>query len=131
MSWKQIIAWDGILPGILAILPLLVQIFARGNDLAVISVVVLVPIIAALVRSSIGYRQFRRLGISTPPLWRQFFLGCAIALLMLCEGTVAIFNFANHEPVEAWVFPAVIYGTYLICIFFAFLKLPERPQLSD
>ncbi len=47
---------------------------------------------------------------------------------MLCEGTVAIFNFANDEPAEAWVFPAVIYGTYL---HLHFLRLPETPRRAS
>jgi hypothetical protein len=116
MKWPRLLAWDGVLPAAIAVMPSLAKWFAPQNTLAELSVVVLAPVVAALVRAIIGYRE---LG-AAPPMWRQFLLGLAIALLLLFEGATGLLSFADDAPAQVWLAPALIYACYIACIALAF-----------
>ena len=126
MGWKRLWAWDGVLPAVIALMPLLVKRFAPRNDPAELGVVILVPIAAALIRSVVGYRQFRDIGFTAPPVWRQIMLGVGVALLMLFEGAAAMLSFAEDEPKAAWMVAGLLYGCYLACVTAAFAPTSNR-----
>src|SRR5262245_42765028 len=58
----SVIRWDGCLPLLVAIAPAVVPFVIPGRDLAELTAVILVPIIAALVRAHHGYCQLEKYG---------------------------------------------------------------------
>ena len=122
MKWTRLLAWDGMLPAAIAAMPSLVKWLAPQNTLAELSVVVLVPIAAALMRAVVGYRELGE----APPTWRQLLLGVAIALLLLFEAATGLLSFADDAPPQAWLAPALMYACYISCIALAFA--PHRTK---
>jgi hypothetical protein len=121
-DWLRIfLTWDGLLPLAVAAVPAaMIALFPR-NDLAEMLAVVLIPMAAALVRSVTGARQIRALCQGELPIGRQFALAAAIVFLLLFEGAVTMFVFADDEPASAWVYPAALYAAYLTCAAMAFI----------
>jgi hypothetical protein len=121
---RNFLTWDGLLPLAVAAVPaVMIALFPR-NDVAEMLAVVLIPMAAALVRSVMGARQIRRLCHGELPIGRQFAIAAAIVFLLLFEGAVTIFVFADDEPASAWLYPAALYAAYLASAAMAFI--PKR-----
>jgi hypothetical protein len=124
-SWLgRFLAWDGILPMLVAAVPYSVVILFPRNDVAELSGVILVSIVAALVRTGLGAQQIRDLCDGKLPMRRQVALAIAIGLLILFEGMVSLLTFADDEPVSAWAYPIVIFLCYLAAAAVAFAPRP-------
>jgi hypothetical protein len=108
-QWGWFLAWDGILPVAVAAIPHAIAILFPKNDIAEVSAVVLVPIVAALVRTAIGAQQIRNVCGGYLLRTRQIALALGIVLLLLFEGAVTLLTFADDEPLSAWAYPAVFY----------------------
>lgn len=107
-----IIGWDGCLPLLVAIAPAFFPFVIPGRDLAELTAVIMVPIVAALVRAHFGYRQLEKYrGRAT--LGRQLLFGLAIAVLLLFEGLSAVLHCANVIPPSVWFTAGAIYLVYL------------------
>jgi hypothetical protein len=129
MDWKRLLGWDGVLPAVVALVPWTVTFWLPRNSVSALGVIVLAPVVAALVRASVGYEQFRSIGLPWPPMWRQLMLGVGISLLFLGEAVVGILTLIDDEPIETWLLPAVIYVCYFACIVVAFRNTsPQVPK---
>jgi hypothetical protein len=108
----SIIGWDGCLPVVVAIAPVILPIVIPKRDIAELTAVIMVPIIAALARAQHGYRQLEaRWGHAT--LGRQFLLGCAVGMLLLFEGFSGALLCARGVPPSAWLTAGTFYLVYL------------------
>lgn len=120
-NWRQsFLAWDGILPLAISLMPLAIAFVFPRNDVAEITSAILVPMAAALIRTMIGAREIKMRFDGQLPVGRQLALAVAIVLLMLYEGMVSILTFANDEPLTDWVYQVVFYLCYLFAIPFVF-----------
>lgn len=111
----SVLGWDGCLPLIVAISPAVLLFVIPERDLGELTVVIMVPIIAALVRAHHGRRQLEK-HIGRATLGRQLFFGLAIAVLLLFEGLVGVLHCARDAPPSAWFTAGAIYLTYLCLI---------------
>jgi hypothetical protein len=114
------LAWDGVLPLVIALLPPAVDWLFPKDTIAQIGVSVFVPIIAALVRSVIGARQIRSRCQGELPVLRQIAMAGAILLLLFFEASVAALTFAE-PPLALWLLPAGFYLAYLAALALALL----------
>jgi hypothetical protein len=108
----SIIGWDGCLPLLVAISPTILPLFIAGRDLAELTAVILVPILAALVRAHQGRRQLDRRGARST-LGRQCVFGSAIVVLLLFEALVGVLSYAPDAPNSAWFAAGTLYLVYL------------------
>ncbi len=110
--WSAI-GWDGFLPVAIASYPAIVCLAFPGNPAANFLMVVWVPIIAALFRAHHGYYQIEKRVGGRASLGRQFFLGCAIILLLVFESLSAALHGAAGAPPSVWLVAGVVYLCYL------------------
>lgn len=108
--------WDGVLPVAVASVPVLLRTFLPRGHLLLPFAAVCVPIVAAMVRASIGRQQIVRTCGEPPPVGRQIGLAVAIVLLLLFELSVGVLTCEQNEPAADWCFPAVMFSLYLITI---------------
>jgi hypothetical protein len=109
------IAWDGVLPLVVLAAPFVAATVFPQNDAVEISAVILVPIVAALLRASSGWRQLVNVSRGHPSAIRQVLLAAAIAVLLLFE----IGSGASHRANAPWSWWSVIgalYAAYLVLI---------------
>lgn len=125
--WHSSIGWDGILPFTVALLPLIVKhAFPRGHIAEV--VVLIVPLLAALVRTHFGWARLIRLFESNVPWTRQVALAMAIVLLLVFEvGTTIATLVGNDFPKELWCYPIVSYVAYFVTICWT-MRPPHAPS---
>ncbi len=114
--WISIIAWDGILPLLVATIPITARLLLPKDNLAGPIAIGVVPLAAALIRCMIGERQIRRVCNGELPLLRQAGMAAAIVCLMLFEISVSVFVFTDNEPMAAWCIPFAFYVLYLATI---------------
>jgi hypothetical protein len=124
--WSSFVAWDGILPLIVAAIPSAIKLFFPKNDIARIVAALLIPMAAALLRSIVGAQQIRERCAGTLPRSRQIAPATAIVLLMLFEMCVSIMTFAVGVPASVWLIPLSFYVAYLAAIFVAFIPQTTR-----
>lgn len=118
--WEGAVLREGLLPLAVSAIPILVKTLFPKNDIAEVATFLLVPTSAALIRTAIAVQQLRNAYPSKPPMTRQLALAAAIILLLVYEGLVTLFSFANDEPTSAWICAFCFYLGYLIAIWFAF-----------
>ncbi len=111
----SVIGWDGGLPVVVAASPALLPAVLPQRDLAELTAVILVPIIAALLRAHLGRRQFEDRGIQAT-FARQLLFGFAIGALLLFEGYAGILHCARGFPPSAWLTAGTIYLVYLCLV---------------
>jgi hypothetical protein len=124
----SVVGWDGVLPLVAAGIPLFVRATLPQNQAAHIIVVLFVPILTALVRTSVGWNQIARICNGRAPWHRQTALAAAIVLLLLFEACSAALIFTDNAPVEALLVPLALYCLYLLIISIA-LKA-GRPRIG-
>lgn len=110
------IAWDGILPVVIAFLPFIVRMAFRDGHMLEVAVAIVAPVLAAFLRAAIGIHQLDAITNGKPNLTRQVLFTMAIILLLLIEVFVSTLQFARNEPLTAWFFPAGLFCLYLILI---------------
>ena len=126
-NWlDRFLAWDGMLPMIVGVVPYGVAVLFPRNDVAEVAAVILIPIVAAFVRTGLGAQQIRECCDGKLPARRQVMLGIAIAFLMLFEGVVSLLTFADDEPASAWAYPIVFFLCYLAAAATAFAPCDVR-----
>lgn len=108
----SIIGWDGCLPLLVMAAPTLLLLILPSRDLAELTAVIVVPIIAALLRAHHGYRQLENCG-GRATSGRQFLFGCAIVLLLFFEGLSGVLHCARGVPASAWLTAGTLYLAYL------------------
>lgn len=127
--WASL-AWDGILPAVVAVLPWLVVNQWPEPGPHWFAAAVLAPIAAALLRVHIAQRQIRRLCRGELPDSRQVLLGTAIVLLLIFEVSTGLLTVTSNAPKPlppiAWAVPAVAYGFYILCV-----RVALRPDVVD
>jgi hypothetical protein len=116
----EFITWDGLLPLAVAACPWAVRILLPQNDVAEVSVVLFVPIVAALLRTITGAQQIHSDCGGALPAARQVALAIAIVLLLFFEIGVGLLTVARDEPAAAWKFVFCFYACYLVAAAFAF-----------
>lgn len=113
---RSIIGWDGVLPIAVGMAPAITPaVFPKGH-IAEVAAAVLVPVVAALVRASVGYQQITLVCAGSTPRTRQAAMAIAITLLLLFEATSGVLTCVDDEPLSAWLFPIGLYFAYLITI---------------
>src|SRR5690349_2606722 len=96
------IAWDGMLPIIVGLIPVLVRITMPRNDGAIVLSTIFLPIIAAVLRAALASWQLQRACGGAMPILRQAALACAILCLLLFEILVSSLIFAAAPP-SVWI----------------------------
>lgn len=94
-----LIGWDGLLPVMAALLPLLVKWTLPQGHIAEVVVAVIVPCGLALVRAALAHRALSRDFAASPPALRQGAIALAIILLCLTEVMFSVKVFAPDAPV--------------------------------
>lgn len=115
----SIFAWDGVLPVLVAITPMLIRALFRPGQLVEVIAAVLLPIALALLRIHIGAKQLARATGGNVGVGRQLVLAAAIILLLLFEMYSLILFFAKGEPSSAWLVPGGLWVAYVVAIWFA------------
>jgi hypothetical protein len=110
--------WDGALPLFVAAVSLTVAAAFPRNDVAEITVVILFPIVAALVRAAKARDQLAAISGGYPSLMRQAALGIAIVLLLWFEISFGVLARAQ-PPWGAWWPAPILYMAYLALILVA------------
>jgi cytochrome c biogenesis factor len=128
--WPHLIVWDGVLPLVVATIPWVVAWAFPRNDIAEVGTVVLLPMVAALIRSVLGYRQIYEKFQDGLTAKRQVVLAVAIILLMLFEGCAATLAFDKKLPRAAWGCSLALFGCYLVAIGIAFNPRPAKWELD-
>ncbi|QEH35325.1 hypothetical protein OJF2_38760 [Aquisphaera giovannonii] len=124
------IGWDGGMPFFVASATGLVPVLAGGHAGAQVVAAILIPIVAALVRTQHAHRQLERRGIRATVL-RQILLAFAIAALMLFEGVLAALLFAPGIPPSGWLVAGAMYLVYLALILAALRTRIEATPEGD
>lgn len=118
-SLLAIIAWDGVLPLLVALAPVSARHLFPDSYLAALTAALLIPFSAAMTRAHIGMRQIARVCAGHAPWWRQVALALAIILLLLFEIAVGVMTLAKDIPPTGWWFAIAFYVMYLVVITFA------------
>jgi hypothetical protein len=126
-NWRSTLAWDGLLPMCLTAITVAVEFLYPDEVEAQLFAFMLLPMIGALLRASVGVHQLRRFtGASI--WWRQLLLAIAIVLLFVMEAASALVVFAADDPdLPLWmrVTPAGLYACYLPVVILAFWRRAE------
>jgi hypothetical protein len=122
----QIAGWDGALPLVVALGPVLVRTICPKPPVAVGLFLVLAPPVAALIRAHIGWHQIAKRCGGHAPWLRQVAMAAAIVLLLVFEAAVGILTFNDNVPVDAWWIPVGFYAGYLVMISFALRSTPQE-----
>jgi hypothetical protein len=118
----SVVGWDGCLPVLVAFSPLILPLALPNRDLAEVTAVLLMPMLAALVRTQHGYRQLEK-RFGRVSLGRQFLLACAIIVLLVFEISAGVVHSARGAPASGWILATAIYFVYL-----GLITLVLRPQ---
>lgn len=122
------VAFDAALPLIVvAVVNLAVTLFP-DSPLVVLGVV-FGPMIAALARASIAYRQFERRGLQ-PTMARQCAISGAIVILFVFEMFATGGRAAEVVDPLYWLAVAAIYVAYLGAISLAFYQR-QQPKAAE
>lgn len=114
--YSSTIAWDGILPIVIALMPFVIRMTLHEGHMLEVAVAIVAPVLAAFLRAAIGIHQLDVVTKGKPNLSRQVLFALAIMLLLLVEVFVSTLQFARNEPLTAWFFPAGLFCLYLILI---------------
>jgi hypothetical protein len=112
---RSIIGWDGCMPILVACASALLDFVLPDRDLAELTAVIVIPIVAALIRTQHGYRQIARC-VGRASLGRQFLFGCAIVLLLFFEGVLGFVNSSRRAPPSGWLIAGALYLGYLALV---------------
>ena len=130
-SWLiSAVAWDGLLPIVVGIVPLLIGLFAPGDHVLAFFTSGLLPMFAAFVRAAMAHRQLQRVCHGQTPVIRQFLIALAIVSLMITEAIIAMMAMApknERVPVEIWWTLGCSYLLYLLCIVTALRPITVHP----
>lgn len=127
------VGWDGILPFLVALTPFLLSRIFLGANGAELVFVFLVPVLAALVRASIGVFEIAMICEGETPLLRQVAMAAAIIVLFFFESVAGVMAMAKRGPPNAWIVPCALYAVYLVLIWLA-LRPPavqKKPDATD
>lgn len=112
-------AWDGGLPILAIVAPLIVRVvFPEAKLLPPLMVLFLPPCVAG-ARAKIGARQLIQEHGDSPPLLRQIALAAAIVLLLIFDVFVVFLAFNKGERPVAWLVPVGCYVAYLMLVLWA------------
>lgn len=120
--WVSALTWDGMVPLLLAAASGSLAVVFPRNDTADTAAVVLFPMIAALIRASIGLRQLAAICGKSPSILRQVLFAAAIATLLMFEMYCG-FLVRGGVPWPFWWPAAALYVIYL-----AFIVCSVRPS---
>jgi hypothetical protein len=112
----QILGWDGALPLVVAVVPIVIKVICPKPPGEICVFLVLSPPVAALIRAHIGWHQIAKRCAGRAPCLRQLAMAAAILLLLLFEAAVSVLTFADNFPAAAWWFPIGAYAGYLVMI---------------
>ena len=109
----SVIGWDGCLPVLVAFSPELLRLVLPDRDIAEVTSILVIPMVAALIRTQHGYRQIEK-RFGRVSLGRQLLFGCAIIVLLVFEiGAAGATSSPRNTPPSGWLLAAVFYLTYL------------------
>lgn len=124
----RVLAWDGLLPIVVAGTGLTLRLVCQDQILVGCVAVILIPLLAALLRSHLALGQVMHACRGRAPLSRQLAIAAAIVVLLSFEAFVNCMTLAKDEPLEAWAVAAGFYAAYLCLIVWALRPLPEPPE---
>ena len=131
--WLSALTWDGVLPLLMMVASGSLAVFFPRSDTADLAAVVLLPMIAALVRASIGLRQLAAICGKHPSILRQVLFAAAIATLLMFE-MYSGFLVRGRAPWLFW-WPAgalyVVYLAFMVCSVRPGTNLPPKSSLAD
>ncbi|MGE5190979.1 MAG: hypothetical protein ACM3U2_00665 [Deltaproteobacteria bacterium] len=110
------IGWDGVLPLVVASVPLVVKIVLPDAGVGTGFTVALLLVFAALIRAHLGASQIAGACGGEVPFLRQILLAAAIVVLLLFEAAVGIMTFSKDIPAFGWWFPVAFYAVYVVLI---------------
>lgn len=130
VNWLgRLLAWDGVLPVVVCATPTLVNIFVPDSEMICLTLSIILPIAALLIRFYVGYAMIATNGCS--PSFRKvqvvclcvglFILMCLDSLLMVILSLNLPGN-PDGEPVVVAVIFVIFYVPYL-----AFLAVAMYP----
>ena len=131
VAFWSIVGWDGVLPLVVALGPILVKVVLPKGHIAEVVATVLIPILAALLRADLGWHQIARICNGHAPWMRQMAMAGAIVQLLLFEAAVGVLTIAGDAPAAAWLFPIAFYAFYLVMIRLALRSGRQRTSPAD
>ena len=126
VPWLSALAWDGALPLLVAAAAGFLSVAFPQNDMVEIAAVVLLPMVAALVRASIGVRQLAAICGEAPSIARQLLFSAAIATLLMFEMYSGVL-LRVAVPWTFWWPAAALYLVYLALVLCAVRPGPGLP----
>ncbi len=131
VSWKRIIAWDGILPAAVVGIPTIASFLFGPNNLFTLLTALALPIIASFIRASAAPEHLRLVG--PPWLIRKLLFAAAIAFLFFLELMTTFTQLANPAVEEELILLAgyVIYFGMIVLTFRRFPLSLLRISFDD
>jgi len=129
-SLISMLAWDGFLPLGVAAIPFLVKLTIPRNDGAKVVAAFLIPVIAAVARSSMIAKQLAQACGGRRPWHRQLLAAAAIGALLIFEIGVGIATFGGNVKADEWALTAVYYIVYVLLIWHALRPVPHNTWMS-
>lgn len=134
MNWLgRLLAWDGVLPVVVCAIPTLVNIFVPDSEMICLTLSIILPIAALLIRFYVGHAMIATNGCS--PGFRKvqvvclcvglFILMCLDSLLMVILSLNLPGN-PDGEPAAVAVIFVIFYVPYLV-----FLAVAMYPGNHD
>lgn len=119
--WLQrVLGWDGIMPLSIVLLPFGIRALLPNNDDAICIVAIVVPIVAFLIRYTIGRRNIASNQVG-PIIHRCQYIvfTLAILLLLLMDVVIILLQLAPQVPRLDVIILGAVYGVYLLAMSFA------------
>ena len=129
LSWSAILCWDGLLPAVVAAIPVFTCYFLGRNHLGALLAAVMIPVFASLIRASVGPRHLQHAG--SPIVLRQLFFAAAVAVLFAIELFSNIAQLSEPLPTEIWLIVAAAYFMYFGLIVLAMRPFPLCALTTD
>jgi hypothetical protein len=118
LRWIAALGWDGALPIVLLIVPVIARRLPPKEDALRIGLCVVVPICAALIRSMWAYERLAG-DSGEPSFFRQATFAFAIIVLLLFDAASSLALMERLEEVPFWLTMACMYLLYVVLLSFA------------
>jgi hypothetical protein len=114
------LTWDGVLPLAVVLSPFILRaLFPHNKDVNDVVGVIIVPIVAAILRTVSGGKELQRVCPEKPSALRQLSLAASIIVLIGFEMAANMIHVAADIRGYVWFYITGMYLAYLFLIFFA------------
>jgi hypothetical protein len=130
MRRMRILAWDGLLPLGIVMIPTALEML-KLDGILIGLVVFLTILAAALIRAHVAHIRIHEICDGRPTFLRQLALAMAIVILLLFESIASILQNVQPREPEPYVVLLLLYLAYLVIIVWALRPLPRPPVDPD